>query len=430
MALPPFTGLWADDPSNKNLKLSVLAVDLSDGKVLYQDSPDLLLEPASVLKILTSVAALKNLGPEYRFHTEFLTRPTARPGEVDLLVRGGGDPSLTVESLWQIVRELKVRGLTNVASIVLDDTGFADAHARLGQRAYETGASALAFNHNSLGFEVCPTQIDRSASITVLPEEFGQTLGSIKTVKGASHYGIEGRADKFFATGEISEKESCRRFYRSIEDPVPYFGRVFRELLLKEGISVSAKVARGQVVGNSAVFYDHLSPALHEILNDLNHFSNNFIANQLVFALDKSGATSKSFSNGLATLRNELTALGFKDANFKVEDGSGLSHANRLSARMLVRLLDTGYVSPDWSAEFQTSLSVMGSSGTLRLRAAPQGAFVRAKTGSLEGVSSIAGYMTTKQKKKLAFTILINGAASKDKSVEIEERLIRAFNTL
>lgn len=136
-------------------KVGAVVVDLRSGKEVFAAHEDEPLKPASVLKLLTAVVALKRLGPDYTFKTEVWADAMGR-AERSVVLRGGADPDLTIEALWLLLRKIKKLGITKIPVLGLDASRAPTTKGREGQRAYETSSSSLAFNFNSVAFDVCP----------------------------------------------------------------------------------------------------------------------------------------------------------------------------------------------------------------------------------------------------------------------------------
>ena len=131
--------------------------------------------------------ALQELGPDYTFKTGLFGEGFKAGHLKRLYVKGGGDPALTTEKAFSIARELRLRGVKKIDELALDDSLFLEQQVAAGQRAYETGSSALAFNYNSVDFRICPRSSSENALVTVEPWEAGLTItGQVKTVAGAS----------------------------------------------------------------------------------------------------------------------------------------------------------------------------------------------------------------------------------------------------
>lgn len=396
------------------------------------------LKPASVLKIAVSAAALHELGPEHRFETEFLADRAAGASVLTVLyVRGGGDPALTSEELWKIARHLRAIGIERIERVVLDQGRFVSAGTRHGQRAYQTGASALALNHNSIGFEICPAMPGKGAFVTLVPREAEAILkGEIRTVsRGGGSFSVNEENSQYpplyRLAGEINLADGCSTVYRSVNDPLAYFARVFAAFLSASGIHVSGRIEAGVTAPSARLVYRYQSPPLKRIVQDLNHFSTNFTGEQLLYALGRMEDGRFDHELGISRVEGYLTGLGVPPSEYRIVDGSGLSHDNRLSARAVSRVLAAVLEEESVRPEFEDSLSVAGRSGTLRKRdfGGPEIQF-RGKTGTLNGVSALAGYLITAGKKRVALAILINDTSSLDSALALENELVRALYSL
>ncbi len=417
---------------------AVSVVDAKTGKVLYAYNERAPLKPASVMKLLTSYTALRELGPEYRFKTRVLARGLAGSRAAALYIVGGGDPSFTTEQLWMLVRAMHRRGLKEVGDLFLDPSLFAVSVPPSGARAFEAGSGALAFNFNSLGFEVCPgVRPGVPATVVSEPWEFPLLIrGMITTEAGtASRVAIDplegggcGAIPAFQVSGAIGAASGCLTWYRSVRCPHDYLSRVLAAQLGLIGIRVTGESGIRQAPPDALEVYVHSSPALSRIVEDMNHYSSNFTAEQLAFALDKTSATGKRREAGLDRMKAVLLHLGYQEPEFHVADASGLSHENRMSARIVSRLLVEALADPRIAVEFEKSLAVAGESGTLKKRRMAEGrTVVRAKTGTLDGVSALAGYVRTLLGSTLAFTIIQNGKASQPQRWGLEKKVVKAI---
>lgn len=416
--------------------ISVLSLD--DGDEFFGSQATRSLKPASVMKLVVSAVALRRLGPDYRFETKVMVPSNSRlsSGKVDkLYVVGGGDPVLTTEDVWIIARTIKRRGIREIGSISLDSFAFMIPQKRQGQKAYEAGSSALSLNFNSLFFEICPTVPGRPASVAVDPWEMPiKVVGSIVTNGSRSGtYQVDelpvgkppDHLSRYRVKGKIGANRDCGHVYRSVKDPVSYFGHVLKETLGLLGVSVqSQEFLREPAHKGDRKLFSYKSKSLSKILEDLNHYSTNFIAEQILTSLD-GAPRDKSRDVGLGLMRGYLEGLGVGAEGIELSDGSGLSHDNRLSAQLLSKLLVKLYKDPKVGPEFVKSLSVAGRNGTLEdRRIGEKGVVIRAKTGTLRNVTALAGYIFTRSEKAYAFAILQNGVRSKDKALRLERELL------
>ena len=216
-------------------------------------------------------------------------------------------------------------------------------------------------------------------------------------------------------------------FRRGILDPATYTGTVLLEALERKGIVVPQTLKREAVPSRALLILSHSSPPLRQILKGLGKFSNNFIAEQLLKTVGAihdgpPGSTSK----GLEVLRDYLASLGIRRETYALDNGSGLSKLNRLSSSQFIRILLDLYHSP-WREEMISSLSVAGVDGTMgsKMKRSSLAGKVFAKTGTLNGVSTLSGFVFDKGK-KIAFSFLFNDFnPSLEKITRVEEEILQ-----
>ena len=338
--------------------------------------------PASVLKLYTAAAALKELGPEYTFKTEVLAQPAKTNSKSqklkkgvldgDLYFKGSGDPSLVDERLDLLVRDIRKSGLRVVTGhVYVDDFAFEPpmrATARKAQdtsRAFNAPVGALNLDYNSVELDARP-----------------KLLGS----------------------------EAARPIYRSIPDPAIHAGEALIEALQMQGIRIlHPEVERKQTPTSALSIGSVDSLPLREIVVLMNKYSNNFIADTLVRALAlHRGPPPATLENGLAIVREYATQ--WKASQGVVfESGSGLQRENRATPDSFIHLLRS--VSQEFGIfpELISSLPLAGRDGTLkRLKNVPDWGVVRAKSGSLDGVTSLVGITQGPKGDTRLFSVIIN----------------------
>ena len=427
--------LGALDPNT-----GVSVVDVETGRTLFEHNPSKPLKPASTLKLITSAVALRELGPRHSFETETWFGGRQGSSLRKLYVRGKGDPSFTMESAWIMARKIKRIGITDIDKLALDTGYFTNPNPRTGQRAYEAGSSALSFNFNNVTFEICPTQIGAGARVAIEPWEYPiKTEGGIRTISGnGGKYKVDeletkGRGQiRYRLSGTIGQRQDCANVYRSVESPAAYFGYTFIGLLAALNIRVHHGFGFERVQEGSRLVFLHHSKSLAEILRDLNSYSNNIIAEQLVFSFDTESKKTKSREKGLRRMQRFVQELGHPDSEFSFHDGSGLSHDNRVSARILAKVLFGMQSKKAFAPEFEASLPVPGGRvGTLKFRTfgVPPEA-LRAKTGTIRAVSALAGYVLSQKGRKFAFAILQNQVGNRDRALSREEKLVSTLYSL
>ncbi|BDG02750.1 D-alanyl-D-alanine carboxypeptidase/D-alanyl-D-alanine endopeptidase [Anaeromyxobacter oryzae] len=407
-------------------RAGILVADVATGKVLYARDADVLLNPASNVKLFTSAAALARLGPEYRFATEFLVDPgqAAAPSPKTLYVRGRGDPSIVTERLWGITGDLEHLGLERVGEIVVDDSFFDGERTgpgfdqEGGDNAYLAPTGALSLNFNTIAVHVGPG--DRKG-----------LRGKVELEPACDHFDVENRTttvaanarrrvtistmrvngrQKIVVEGRLPLGSRPQASWRKIEDPALYFGSALKRLLELRGVKVG-KVRAGAAPQGARLVYVSESEALAEIVRKLNKTSNNFTAEQILETL---GAEAKgapgSWPKGVSAVEDFLADAGIPRGAYVMKNGSGLNDTNRFSARQVVTLLRHMYARFPLQAEYLASLPVAGRDGTIRWRMEGTEAAgrLRAKTGTLENVTSLSGYVETAGHETLAFAVLVN----------------------
>lgn len=415
--------------------ISFFLYDIESNRVISSYKDNRPLKPASLLKILTSFAALRTLGAEYTFNTKVYVEGQ-KGGYVDrLIIEGGGDPSLDIEELWKLAREIKKSGIQKIGTVVLDDTLYMNINKRGGQRAYEARATALALNYNSMEFKVCPTNLGKPASVTNEPFEYYVNYnGNIITDSKKHFYTIdEAKEDKLVSlsnlynlSGNIKYNAPCDTFYRSVSDPLLYFTQVFYDFLNYLGIQTSKKFVASVKHNNAKLLFTHTSMPLKQILEGLNHYSVNVTADHLVYAVGNT-QMGKNFDVGLDVLNNFVRDFGCLNG-CNIVDGSGLSHENLVNARTLGNILVSISKNPSISIEFENSLPTLGKSGTLKnAHYLPSAVVLRAKTGTINGVRGLAGYIYSQRGRKYAFVIMQNNVTYPN-AISLEKKLVNLIN--
>ncbi|MGC4000568.1 MAG: D-alanyl-D-alanine carboxypeptidase/D-alanyl-D-alanine-endopeptidase [Anaeromyxobacter sp.] len=406
-------------------RVGIYVAPADGGPAVYSKDGDALLNPASNVKLVTTAAALARLGPEYRFATEFLVDGAPDLSRVKALhVRGRGDPSLVTERLWAIAGDLAHLGLRRVDELVLDD-GFFDAERtgpgfdqEEGDRAYLAPAGALSLNFNAIGVHVAPGPArGQRARVEVEPESGwvvleNRTQTASRTARSSVKVSAELRGGKqrVVVEGRIPLGARPTVIWRRVEDPAAYLGATLVRLLELRGVKVG-RVRAGPVPASARLLYVTQSDELADIVRRLNKHSNNFIAEQLLKTLgaEVKGAPG-SWPKGTAVTQDFLAEVGVAPGTYVMTNGSGLNDANRFSAHQLVTVLQAMWSRFPLQPEYLGSLPVAARDGTIRWRMEGTEAAgrLRAKTGSLEGVVSLAGYVQTAGGKVLAFAVLVN----------------------
>ncbi len=412
-------------------RLSIQVVDVESGRVLFEHEPDLPLKPASNMKVMTSATALALLRPEFVFSTAVFGAARLDDGVVrgDLYIKGYGSPGLVGEQWWLMARELRARGLARVeGDLVGDDTYFDSKERPDGwppaseDAFYNAPISALATDYSAVTIVVRPGREGAAPEVFLTPfssffkvTNRATTRGSMSNLRVGRQF--DGSWNSIVVEGQISPRSAPSVSYRSVEQPTLYALAAFREAAAKEGITITGGSRRGVVPGGAVKLYEHQSRPVSELINTMNKMSNNYMAEVLLKTLGaETAGPPGTTAKGADAVRAFLQDLGVDARSLAISDGSGLSHENRLTASSLTAVLLAMHRDFESAPEFMASLAVGGVDGTLdrRMVGVPAQRQVRAKTGHLNGASSLSGYAFTHEGKILAFSILVNTARDGD----------------
>jgi D-alanyl-D-alanine carboxypeptidase/D-alanyl-D-alanine-endopeptidase (penicillin-binding protein 4) len=388
------------------------------------------LNPASTMKLVTTYAGLEMLGPAYVWNTDVLTDGTLNQDVLagNLYIRGAGDPKLTVESFWLLLRSLRARGVREIrGDLILDRRLFAEEVQDPGAfddqptRPYNTGPSALLVNFKAVTLQFIPDAATRTVRIAIeppLPQV--QIINNLKIADGTCGDWVgklklesQGNAESarlaFNGTYALDCGEAMRSF--SVLGHRQYIGVLFTQLWRDLGGTFNGQVRDGPTPDQARRLTTARSLSLSEIVRDVNKYSNNVMARQLFLTLGISSsapATTAAATNGV---RQWLALKGLSVPELVIENGSGLSRIERISARNLGAILLNAFASPVMP-ELMASLPVAAVDGTLRkrLKSADVAGQAHVKTGSLSGVRSIAGYVLDAQGNRSVIVFLVNHA--------------------
>src|SRR4051794_16536887 len=405
---------------------------LDDGQVILSRNADDLLNPASNTKLVTSATALLRLGPEYRFTTDYLADAPISRGRIGTLyVKGRGDPAVTTERLDGLVSDLWHRGVRSVGEIVLDDTFFDREEFGPGweqessDKSWAAGVGALSLNHNSVAVYITPgDRVGSRARIELEPEARDYFLvdDRVTTVRMTGrrklrpHTISEGERTRIVVEGRVPLRGETTVMYRRVGDPTFYYGQTLRMLLRQRGIRVSGRVKRGEVPTSAVLIQSYDSPALAEIVRDMNKVSSNFIAEMLIKTLGAElKGTPGSWPKGLEVAEDLLAELGLPRGTYVLKNGSGLNDTNRFTPRQMALLLQAVWKRFPVAAEFISSLGIAARDGTMRLRMEGTDAAgrLRAKTGTLERVTALSGYVQSLGGERYVFSVMVNDWSGK-----------------
>jgi D-alanyl-D-alanine carboxypeptidase/D-alanyl-D-alanine-endopeptidase (penicillin-binding protein 4) len=440
-------------PLLSRAKVGMIAVDLNRGRTIFSYQANELLNPASVVKLFTGTAALAQLKPEFRFRSEaWLPEPLeAGVAQKNFYFRGGGDPTLVSERLWLWVTEMHHLGLSEIKGDLVIDESFFDAE-RIGPGfdmedtdfAYMAPVGAMSVNFNAAGIHIRPGgAVGEPAVASVEPDSpYFEVQAKVSTRQGRGQYLMvssqkskNGKRQIVTVRGWIGVKAAPKVIWRKIDNPPLYAGYTLRDMLLRRGIRVGGTVRVGRVPKGAILFHSFVSRRLSEVLDDLNKYSNNFVAEMILKTLGAEMFKEPgSWANGIEAVRRFLkTEVGIAPDQYVMGNGSGLNDTNRFTAAQVVRLLDYIYRTREIAYEMIPSLGVSGATGTVRKRMTGEGVShkVRVKTGTLTGVTALSGYVMSSDRVVVAFTILVNGLTVSPRRANVEvDKIVEALSNL
>lgn len=383
--------------------------------------------PASAIKLLTTLTALELLGPAYHWETTYLSEGEIVDGVLqgDLILRGGGDPFLTVERLLEHVLSLRQLGIKRInGQLVLDNSQFTvQPHNRSEfdgepQRLYNVEPSAILTNFSATDFVIEPR--GEQIHISLVPPLSGvQIINRLTAQDGACINPNAGWSHKLVTTDEIvsvhftgTYRKRCGRYLmsRSILPNNDYTHRLFTALWYTMGgqINKGYKIAPTPKTAQELLIRE--SEPLADIITGINKFSNNVMARQLLLSIgmEDSEATG-SVKSGRKAINRWLAQQRINMPKLVLVNGSGLSRSTRVSARGLSTLLAHAWRST-YFPEFISSLSLSALDGTMRsrLNETPLLGRARVKTGLIDGVRSMAGYVHARSGKHYSVALLVD----------------------
>ena len=404
-----------DRPLNRT-RVGVEVMQASNGDVLFAHNADKKFNPASNTKILTTAAAMSYLGADYRYHTALYGPEPDADGVVhgDVVLRGSGDPSLSTADLGELARALAARGIQRIEGDLYADPHF---HAR-GHRPDDPGQGegALIINRNTYGVRVRPGAIGHSAIVSVEPhvDLFGIENQATTTRSRRSRLRIDSyrKDDRLIVTvrGRISVRRGDYVDLRRLADGSLLAASILRSALGDFGVELTGRVRAGTVPAQ-ALLGEHVSAPLADVCKLSNKPSNNFIAEAIYKTLGgELYGVPGTLAKGTHAVMDYLTSAGIKPESYKIVNGSGLTHENRITPADLASLLRRIYYDMSVAPDFLSSLAIAGIDGTIRNRFMGTDAvgLVRAKTGTLNGVSALSGYVGDKDD-VIVFSIFVEG---------------------
>jgi D-alanyl-D-alanine carboxypeptidase/D-alanyl-D-alanine-endopeptidase (penicillin-binding protein 4) len=404
------------------------------------------MNPASTMKLLTTYAALDLLDPAYTWKTEAWIDGVLHG---DLVLKGYGDPKFTIEQFWLWLSELRARGLREIrGDLVLDRSYFDLPEHDPAQfdgdplRAYNVGPDALLLNFNTLRLRYLPES--DGLRIVMEPPLEGIALDNRLTPRTEFDncddwdelFSVQPVGDSVVLAGDYPIECGEREQNLSVMPHTRYVEAVFRAVWQELGGTLKGRQRDGVVGDNARLFSTHRSEPLGSIIRDINKHSNNVMARQLFLTLgetiqrpslasiDGMAVMPLTVERGSDAIYTWMRRQGLGASGLVLENGAGLSRIEQISARQLALLLQHALEHP-LSAEFQASLPILGVDGSVkkRLQESPAASHAHLKTGTLQGVKTIAGYVRSKSGREWIVVFFIDHPYAK-RGTDAQDALI------
>lgn len=427
-----------NDPSFANAHWGVLIQSLTTGEYFYKRNEHKNFMPASNMKLFSTALALQLLGPDYKYKTQLYIDGKIKRDEIigNLILRGVGDPTISknfykndvlyvfkqwADSLLNMGIE-KIRG-----DIIADDDAFEEESLGNGWSwddetySYSAISGAVCFNDNCIDLVIKPAdKIGKKANIATFPStKFVTILNEIVTVGDDSVTNIdfyrERNTNIIHCRGTIRKSEKEVNYSVSVNNPTKYTAYIIKEVFESKGIKVYGQAYDNDEL-NNLIDYKKLtplfiqeSPPLKEIIKVVNKISQNLYAEQLIKTIGYEKSKFGSFENGMKASERLLIQMGVDPENVQIVDGSGLSRLNLVTPFQINSLLRF-MTRSKYFTEFYQSLPIAGIDGTIqnRMKMTRAEGNVRAKTGYINSVRALSGYVDTYDGERLTFVMIVN----------------------
>lgn len=439
-----------EEPILQGALIGVSVRSASTGELLFEHNGDIRMRPASNMKLFTAAAALSVLGEDYRFKTELRMTGKKEKGILkgDLYVKGYGDPTLMKADITQMVRKLAAARVQRIeGDLIGDDSWYddvrlskdlvwSDEYAYYGSQIsaltvsptkdYDAGTVIIECSPglnvgDAIQIKISPTtkyiEVINQA-VTTSPD--GKTELTMEREHGSNTIVVKG----FLPLGAKSEKE-----WIAIWEPTQMVTELFKQELANQGIQLMGTTRIGATPKDAIPIHIHQSIPLSKLLLPFMKLSNNGHAEVLIKEMGKIKKGEGSWEKGLAVLNEQLASFQLNTDGMVIRDGSGLSHINLVPPNEISKLL-FHIQKEKWFSSFLTSLPVAGHGDRLMggsLRTRMKQLDVQAKTGTLTTVSSLAGYVKTKNGETLIFSILLNNILDVDEGKKLEDKIVKVL---
>ncbi len=385
--------------------------------------------PASVMKLLTTWSALSELGPDYVWRTAFLMGANAVVNDNGVLsgplyLRPSGDPLFLLQDLWRLMRELRLRGITQISDIVIDRSKFGDIAINpgdfdgKGDRPYNASPDVLMVGFGAVRLVFTPDLNKQRWRAFIDPPIAGVKIDSnLRYRTGACRNGPQVSSETITSGDQVSFRisgtatGSCGEFdmYRLAFSQSDFAAKALESMWTELGGQMTGIVKEGAIAPDAVPLAAHQSPPLAEVIRVVNKSSNNVMTRVLLLTIaSELGQQPATVEGGVQRVLQTLQSQGISTEGVVIENGSGLARSARISADQVAKMLQVAWRSPAMP-EYVSSLAILGTDGTLRrrLRGDARG-YAHMKTGALRDSRAIAGYVLSQSGKRYVFVSLVN----------------------
>ncbi|WP_454004533.1 D-alanyl-D-alanine carboxypeptidase/D-alanyl-D-alanine endopeptidase [Alcaligenes sp. Marseille-Q7550] len=432
-ALPPeLATVWGASRLPQSA-LSIV-VDEADGARLIGVNAQEPRNPASVMKLVSTWAGLSALGPEYTWRTTLMAQGGLQVDEQGTLkgplyIKAGGDPFLTVPELWDMLRELRLRGVKNLTEVVVDRSIFGNVTINpgdfdnAGDRPYNASPDAMMVGLGASRLVFQPDAQARKWVAIVDPplpgvRVQGEVEWSTAVCPGSPVVGTqvapEGRDIVIRVSGKAAA--SCGEFsvYRLVHSQTEFFDKLFRSLWRDLGGTLARDIRTGRVPGNAQAITWHDSRSLSDLIRIINKQSNNVMARTILLTVGaETSGQGATVASGERAVMSILARQGVDTRGWVVDNGSGLSRNGRVTAGGMADMLKVAWRS-NWMPEYISSFAISGVDGTVRGRLRDDEVQGRAplKTGTMRDSRALAGYVLGASGKRYIVVMMVNDERS------------------
>jgi D-alanyl-D-alanine carboxypeptidase/D-alanyl-D-alanine-endopeptidase (penicillin-binding protein 4) len=414
------------------------------GKVVASLNAEKTRTPASVIKVLSTYAAVLKLGFDYRWQTKFYTRGSLESSNGtlngDLIIKGFGDPTLHSNDLGKIVSYIRAEGIRRITGNIIIDRSYFDVGNKDSSgfdenpySAYNAMPDAMMFNERISTVCVTPNKKSVTKKYTDHSYQLINNLQYVNKSCRGKYSWPRVKIDKSTSTpkvilkGKISKRCGKRNICKVLTKPYKSFYYALKAKMQEEGIRVSGTLKLRKVPSDATELFTYYSDSLEKIISKTAKKSNNLYARHLLLLLGaKTYGAPATLQKGRDAIVKILDAKGALGTGvLRIDNGSGLSRVAKMNAKLLATMYDNAY--DRYGQRWMNTLSVAGVDGTIKRRF--RGTVVRKrawmKTGTLRRVKNIGGYVKNRAGKRYTAVILVNSTKARYRGAKLQNEIIK-----